>query len=321
MTKGSFFENHDNKIVLRMICLVACLAAFGLTGCGSGAGDDVSVKIDAATSSGRSNEPYVTQPCAGGEVLLGTDDFIVDATNTGDGYIYVQYKGSNPAVRCQVIGPDSIIYTYIINAGDTVIPLTSGSGQYTITGYESISEGEYATVFSDATDVSLKDPQSPYLNPNQYVNYTKDSKAVALAKEITADCATDIEAVAAIYDYVATNIEYDHDEAASVSKDYLPDVDEILDTKKGICFDYAALMVAMLRSQGIPARLEIGYAGTAYHAWISAYIADVGWINGMIKFDGADWTLMDPTFAANSSASKLEEFIGDGSNYITKYVY
>ena len=43
--------------------------------------------------------------------------------------------------------------------------------------------------------------------------------------------------------------------------DDLPSVDETLKTKKGICFDYAALMTAMLRSQGIPTKLEIGYQG------------------------------------------------------------
>ncbi len=33
---------------------------------------------------------------------------------------------------------------------------------------------------------------------------------------------------------------------------YLPDVDSILQEKKGICFDYAALMATMLQSQNIP---------------------------------------------------------------------
>ena len=80
-------------------------------------------------------------------------------------------------------------------------------------------------------------------------------------------------------------------------------------------------MTAMLRSQQIPTRMEVGYAGTAYHAWISTYIEDVGWVNGIIEFDGTDWKLMDPTFATNSSSDSLKEFIGDGSNYTMKYKY
>ncbi|MCQ2541968.1 MAG: transglutaminase-like domain-containing protein, partial [Lachnospiraceae bacterium] len=84
---------------------------------------------------------------------------------------------------------------------------------------------------------------------------------------------------------------------------------------------YAAVMATMLRSQGIPTRLEVGYAGQAYHAWISTYVSDVGWIDGIIQFNGSSWTLMDPTFAANSDKDAFEQFIGDGNNYVTLYKY
>ena len=30
---------------------------------------------------------------------------------------------------------------------------------------------------------------------------------------------------------------------------------------------------------------------------------------------------MDPTFAANAGTKKIKKFIGDGSNYTTKYIY
>ena len=106
-------------------------------------------------------------------------------------------------------------------------------------------------------------------------------------------------------------------------KCYLPVVDSILSSGKGICFDYAALMTAMLRAQNIPARLEIGYAsGGIYHAWISVYLEQQGWVNGIIYFDGKSWKLMDPTFASSANSSKsVMKFIGNRSNYRTKYVY
>ena len=44
--------------------------------------------------------------------------------------------------------------------------------------------------------------------------------------------------------------------------------------------------------------------GDVYHAWISTYIKDKGWVNGIIEFDGNDWKLMDPTFASTSSDPK-----------------
>ena len=103
-----------------------------------------------------------------------------------------------------------------------------------------------------------------------------------------------------IYHYVVKNIKYDDDKAKNVQKGYLPSVDETLETKKGICFDYAALMTAMLRSQGIPTKLEIGYSGSVYHAWISTWLDEKGWIDNIIKFNGKSWELIDPTLAANN---------------------
>lgn len=69
-------------------------------------------------------------------------------------------------------------------------------------------------------------------------------------------------------------------------------MDDTLKTKKGICFDYAALMTAMLRSSGIPTRLDIGYATNIYHACISTYLDEQGWVDNVIKFDGKNWTMM-----------------------------
>jgi hypothetical protein len=80
-------------------------------------------------------------------------------------------------------------------------------------------------------------------------------------------------------------------------------------------------MSAMLRSQQIPTRLEVGYAGEVYHAWISCYVDEIGWVDNIISFDGENWSLMDPTLAANNSSSAVEEYIGDGSNYLIKYTY
>ena len=98
-------------------------------------------------------------------------------------------------------------------------------------------------------------------------------------------------------------------------------MDATLASGKGICFDYASLMTAMLRSQGIPTRLDVGYSGTAYHAWISVYLKESGLVSGIIEFDGKNWTLMDPTLAASNSSKEVKKYIGDGSNYTVKYVY
>ena len=80
-------------------------------------------------------------------------------------------------------------------------------------------------------------------------------------------------------------------------------------------------MAAMLRSQGIPCKLVVGYAGDIYHAWISVWTEETGWIDGFIFFDGQIWKRMDPTFASSGKDdADILDFIENGT-YTAKYLY
>ena len=128
--------------------------------------------------------------------------------------------------------------------------------------------------------------------------------------------------MAAIYNYVVSNFTYDYNKAATVQSGYLPVVDVTLATKSGICFDYAAVMTSMLRAQGIPTKLVIGYAGNVYHAWVSIYIHGQGWIDNIIYFDGVNWQMMDPTFASSGKKSpEVLSYISNPANYRAKFSY
>ena len=131
-----------------------------------------------------------------------------------------------------------------------------------------------------------------------------------------------LQKVGAVYNYVIKNTTYDRAKAASVTSGYLPNLDQVLESKQGICFDYAALMTGMLRSQGVPCKLVIGYAGTAYHAWISVWAEGIGWVENAVYFDGTTWQRMDPTFASTGGQSEqIMAYIGNGQNYSAKYLY
>ncbi len=256
--------------------------------------------------------------------LSGNDEVQLDFSHIKDGYFSARFPGESKRVKLQVTGPNSVTYTYDLIPGDTrfqVIPFTVGSGTYKVGVYSNIEETMYATVFCEELDVQLADEFAPFLYPNQYVWFEQDTEAISLSEKVCASADNDLDAVTNVYYYVTTHVVYDWHEAETVQSGYLPDVDEVLDTGKGICFDYAALMAAMLRSQNIPTRLEIGYAGTAYHAWISTYITDIGWVDGIIQFDGESWSLMDPTLASQNGSDDFTEFIGDGSNYQLCYMY
>lgn len=267
------------------------------------------------------NTPCVLIPLASGINTAGNQSVNIDYSNASEGYIVAAYLGSNQKVKFRITGPDAVTYTYDMHGGIEVFPLTAGSGSYEMTLYENIEGTSYSTAFSESIQVDIINTFGPFLYPNQYVNFGPNDQTVSKASDLALGANNEIDVVASIYSFVTTNIKYDYPFADTVQSGYLPTPDNTLATKKGICFDYAALMCAMLRSQRIPARLEIGYAGDAYHAWLSVYTKDKGWINGIIVFDGNKWVMMDPTFTANAGEKETQKFIGDGSNYSTLYIY
>ena len=289
---------------------------------GSGSGADGSGS-DADNSGQKRTDAYASLvPTASGETCYGDDSVSIDASNISDGYVMVRYTGHSEKAKAQITIPDGTVYTYTIKGSDyNTFPLTGGNGDYTLKVYEWVVDNSYALAFSQALSVSLNDEFKPFLYPNQYVWFTGDSQVVALGRELSDQSADDLDYVQNSYYYVIRNISYDNDKAENTPTDYVPDIDTILEEKKGICFDYASLMAALLRSQSIPTKLEVGYSGEAYHAWISVYLTESGWVDNIIEFDGKDWVLMDPTLAANNSSKAVAKYIGDGSKYTVKYSY
>ncbi len=302
------------------VTLIAFIMSAFLLGC-SGKGSDIS---DASASEGKKREGalQILTPQNTGKVVYGNDIVSIDASNTSDGYIMLQYKGNAAKMKLQVTIPDGTVYTYTITDSSlTTFPLTGGSGGYHMDVLEHVRDKQYAIAFSQDMDVKITDEFKPFLYPNQYVWFTKDSQSVKLGKKLSDKSTDDLDYVKNVYHYVIENVAYDEKKAENTPTDYVPNLDETLDTGEGICFDYASLMAAMLRSQSVPTKLEVGYSGEAYHAWVSVYIKEKGWIDKIIEFDGKDWSLMDPTLAANNSTKSVGKYIGDGSNYKVKYSY
>ena len=136
-----------------------------------------------------------------------------------------------------------------------------------------------------------------YALPTKLVDYVKklyennksyQRQIESLGDKLAENTESDIEIIENVYKYICDNIEYDTEKAKIIKKIYNPDLDEILTNKKGICFDYASLAAGMLRSQGIPTKLVMGYLGPddLYHAWNMVYTKENGWE----LFDFADKT-------------------------------
>ncbi len=104
-----------------------------------------------------------------------------------------------------------------------------------------------------------------------------------LAVKVTQGLTQPLDKARAIYHYVFTTMRYDKTGTGWGHGDVL----YACDAKKGNCTDFHSLFIAMARSQGIPARFEIGFplppdkhsaeiAG--YHCWSDFWIDGKGWI-------------------------------------------
>ena len=176
----------------------------------------------------------------------------------------VQYTGGSSKIKVQVIKSGGETYTYDLNARSAyeVFPMSEGNGSYTVRVLEQVQGNQYAVKFSQDLSVSLADQFAPFLYPNQYVNFTADSSVVKEGgAEVAASSADALDVVSSVYNYVVTNITYDTAKPTPFSPDIFRTAILSVSEKRGICFDYAAVMTAMLRSQNIPNQAGGGIYG------------------------------------------------------------
>lgn len=219
---------------------------------------------------------------------------IVDISNASKGYIMVKSKMTTTKdLKLRIIYEGRTTYTYNLpNDGQYhCYPLQRGKGTYDVVLYVQVKGTTYNQQSARSVNANIRDNLSVFLHPNLYAWYTKDSNIVQVALDMNEGLKGQQEIVDAVKEYVRRNLTYDHFFALQVKRGYMPDVDKVLEKNKGICFDYAAVTVSLLRIQGIPARLCMGDADGAYHAWVSYYI------------DNA-WHDYDPTYAASGKKVK-----------------
>jgi len=131
-------------------------------------------------------------------------------------------------------------------------------------------------------EVQLKDrDRKEYLQPDKLVPVT--GLPADLALKVTQDKTTPLDKARAIYDYVFTTMRYDKTGTGWGQGDVL----YACEAKKGNCTDFHSLFIAMARSQGIPARFEIGFplpsdkhfAEVAdYDCWSDFFEPQHGWV-------------------------------------------
>ena len=317
--------NKKNYIILLMLFTIIT----NTTGCSNSTNkvnNDWEELLNSNNNYRNSINMYI--PIDSNKDVYTSDNIVLDYSNTSEGYFMIKYIGNTDnRIKILVEYPNNIVYNYDISRDleYNTIPLTLGNGIYKINVYQQLIDNKYITIDSKVLDVKIDNEMGPFLYSNQYVNFDKNTLGISIAEKLYMETNTDIEFIDMVYDYVQSHLDYDIDKAKQIQDGklvgYLPNINDIYTSGKGICFDYASMMVYMLRSQGIPTKLNIGYVNDVYHAWISVYTHEQGWIDNIIEFNGTKWSYIDPTFADTSTNYELKEYIGEGINYVEKYIY
>ncbi len=220
----------------------------------------------------------------------GSDKVVFDTTQINNGIIMVASNtGTDKKIKLQVVkDQEKVTYNLKDNGKMESFSLQYGNGDYKISVLKNKEGTKYEYLATTKVSVNVNNDNSVYLGSVQNVNWNKDMTAIAKAAELTKNAKSDEDKIAAVYNYIVKNFNYDYNKLKNLKNDYLPVIDETLADKTGICYDYSSLFAALLRSQGIPTKLVKGYADkvNGYHAWNEVYKSDTGkWITIDTTYD------------------------------------
>lgn len=240
---------------------------------------------------------------------------VFDTAKLSSGIVAVSYSTPSTA-RLKVMVEKSgqkITYNLRGDGAAESYPLQMGDGEYKVSVLENIEDNKYKYISTRNITLDLSDDKQVYLESVQNINWNGNMAAIKKAVELTKGLNTDSSKIDAIYRYIVGNIKYDYDKLTALPSDYNPVIDNTISGGKGICYDYAALFAAMLRSQGIPAKLVKGYTPNAvgYHAWNEIYDSKTG-----------KWITADTTYDAQLKAlNRKYKMTKDQADYSKVYEY
>ncbi len=177
-----------------------------------------------------------------------------------------------------------------------------------------VSAESKAATLSDYRDSSVRERIWPFLQESHLVSKYFDiwKQAVDLTRERPT-----------IFDQSLTIMHWIHetfiyDVCSTTSSTHL---EEAFSLRRGVCQDYAHVMIGLCRSVGIAARYASGYLyngprGTlvgaqASHAWCEVYLPGSGWIG----FDPTNGTLADARYAKIAVGRDYDDVAPIKGNY------
>jgi len=234
-------------------------------------------------------------------------DVTINTDKVTLGLVQVQYTGdlAKPVKVMVDANGDKDVYS-IRNNNPGYVPLQKGQGTYTISVLQQIEGTKYKPLKSASVNVGDVDINKMYTSPSLLVNFDGTMKAIQGYAAMTKDKATD-DRISVLYKDIVKNYSYDFDKAKNLPGDYVPVIDDMYASKKGICYDYSVLFASLLRDNGIPTKVIMGYAPeiTDYHAWNEIYM-DGKWVTVDTTYDSQyDKAKAAYSFAKDASKRKI----------------
>lgn len=260
----------------------------------------------------------ITVMCLAGWVdVLAKDEATIDKSQLANGVVGIKYSGDfGKEIKVQVLFDSNRKENYSIRDNNTVwFPLVYGPGEYTVTVMRNVSGNKYMPLQSDKFRVGEIDDKVLFLNSIQNINYNSGMDAIKGTNGLLGGASGQKEKLDMLYVYIINHIKYDNEMANAIRAgqvtSYIPVIDKTYNSNKGICYDYSSLFAAVLRNNGIPTKLQKGFAADVgeYHAWNEVLI------------DGK-WLKIDTTFDAALNDSSISGAIyKDNSRYTVQSVY
>ena len=159
-----------------------------------------------------------------------------------------------------------------ITARSTVetAPATSLPGSLGACAWEEISSWARSFAHWDFTHASA------FARPSPALAHFVDRLGISQGED-------PLESLLRLADTLHHSFEYVPGSTSAVSP-----IEHILESGRGVCQDYAHVMIAIARSWGVPARYVSGYVhvseageqapGSATHAWVECLLPDLGWV-------------------------------------------
>lgn len=283
-----FMKERFGKFKILAIALV-CATLFIATSCSSADNGLVTIR-DKVPLAGESAAATATETFNnGGSVNTASleSGSVTINTNLADkGIVGVRADvDGDKKLKVKVSLNGKAVY-YDITSGQMIkVPMQLGNGQYAIELFQNISGSEYQKLYGNNVDISVSAPNDMYLLSNQIVNFENSKEIPALDTSILQNKNSDADKLQAVYDYVIQTIAYDYNKYSQIDSTYIPNIDQILAQKMGICYDYASVTASLLREAGIPTKLVMGYRSDSkdYHAWNEVLL-------------GGQWITVDTTW-------------------------